>query len=359
MSPAVVGKQIGFRWFLSWFLRILALGYPLSLLLIVLAIRCVGERWWGTTALMYLPRKAFIAPLPFLTLALLWRLPRRWLLTQVVAVALLVFPLLGLRLSLPSSAHAGATRVRVYSLNIAGGKMGLDGVAAQIRDVNPDLVFLQETWTDTGQRLRDRFPDYHFHLSGELVVASRYPLLDVFEPPEILHRGVLRSPRWLRCRVALPGGQTVAVYDLHPISPREGFNEMRGEGIASEVLSGRILENTDAWESVQMNAELRCAQIQGAAEDAGRSKEPVIMAGDTNLPGLSWALGHYLGGLQDGFSEAGNGLGYTFPATNRPWMNVDRILADDRFRFVAFSVITQRVSDHLAVVAELELRPRR
>jgi endonuclease/exonuclease/phosphatase (EEP) superfamily protein YafD len=356
MSATVAGKPIGFR---GWFLRVLALGYPLSLLLIVLALRCIGERWWGTTVLMYLPRKVFIVPLPFITVALLWMGPRRWLLTQVAAAGLLVFPLFGLRLSLPSSAQPGATRIRVFSLNIAAGGMGLEGVAAQIQAANPDLVLLQEAWADTGPRLRDRFPEYHFHLDGQLVVASRYPLVDAFEPPKIPHRGQLRSPRWLRCRVTLPGGQTVAVYDLHPLSPRDSFEDMRGDGIRSQVLSGRILSNTKAWEAVQANAELRLAQVQGAAEDASRSKEPVIMAGDTNLPGLSWALGHHLGRFQDGFSEAGNGLGYTFPATKRPWMRIDRIFADENFRFVSFSAITQRVSDHLAVVADLELRPRR
>ena len=344
-------------------MRVLALGYPLSLFLIVLGLRCVGERWWVTTVLMYLPRDVFIVPLPFITLALLWLGPRRWLPTQVVAAGLLVFPVLGLRLSLPSSAplpsSSGATRIRVFSLNIATGKMGLDRVAAQIQAANPDLVLLQEAWADTGPRLRASFPEYHFHLDGQLVVASRYPLSDAFQPPEISHRGVPTSARWLRCRITLPGGRTVAVYDLHPLSPREGFEEMRGDGIRSQVLTGRILSNTEAWEAVEENAELRLAQVQTAAEDASRAREPVIMAGDTNLPGLSWALGHHLGRFQDGFSEAGNGLGYTFPATKRPWMRIDRIFADDNFRFVSFSVLTERVSDHLAVVADLELRPRR
>jgi endonuclease/exonuclease/phosphatase (EEP) superfamily protein YafD len=357
MSPTAAGKPIGFR---GWFLRVLALGYPLSLLLIILSIRCVGERWWGTTVLMYLPRKLFIVPLPFITLALLWRGPRRWVLTQVAAAGLLVFPLLGLRLSLPSSAQPGVARIRVFSLNVASANMGLDGIAAQIKAANPDLVFLQEAWNDTGQHLRDRFfPDYHFQFDGQLVVASRYPLSDAFHPPEIPHRGAPRLARWLRCRLTLPGGQTVAVYDLHPLSPREGFEDMRGEGIRAQVLSGRILTNTKAREEVQANAELRLAQVQGASEDASRSKEPVIMAGDTNLPGLSWALAHHLGRFQDSFSEAGNGLGYTFPATKRPWMRIDRIFADGNFRFLSSSVITQRASDHLAVVADLELRPNR
>jgi endonuclease/exonuclease/phosphatase family metal-dependent hydrolase len=368
MSPTVVGKRIGLgggrvrvflRVFLRVLVRVLALGYPLSLLLIVLALRCVGERWWGTTVLMYLPRKVFLVPLPFITLALLWLGPRRWLLTQVAAAGLLVFPLLGLKLSLPSSSSRGATRLRVFSLNIASGKLGLDAIAAQIRAADPDVVLLQEAWAKTGERLRDGLPEYHFELDGQLVIASRYPLVDAFAPPTITVRGIPRAPRWLRCRIALPGGRTVAVYDLHPISPREGFVEMRGEGIRSEVLSGRILSNDKAREDVEANAELRVAQVRSAAEDAGRTKEPAILAGDTNLPGLSWALAHHLGRFHDGFSEAGNGLGYTFPATKEPWMRIDRILADGSFRFVSFSVVTERVSDHLAVVADLELEPGR
>jgi endonuclease/exonuclease/phosphatase family metal-dependent hydrolase len=39
-------------------------------------------------------------------------------------------------------------------------------------------------------------------------------------------------------------------------------------------------------------------------------------------------------------------------------MRIDRIMADQRFRFRSFQVLNQYISDHFAVTAELELTPR-
>jgi endonuclease/exonuclease/phosphatase family metal-dependent hydrolase len=94
-------------------------------------------------------------------------------------------------------------------------------------------------------------------------------------------------------------------------------------------------------------------------KDVQRSPYPVIIAGDTNLPGSSWALAHWFGEFQDGFDEAGSGFGYTYPlGKRRPWLRLDRVLAGPQFRFVDFGVIESKASDHLAVLAELELRDR-
>jgi endonuclease/exonuclease/phosphatase family metal-dependent hydrolase len=39
------------------------------------------------------------------------------------------------------------------------------------------------------------------------------------------------------------------------------------------------------------------------------------------------------------------------------WMRIDRILAGSRFRFLDAATISPRVSDHLAIAADLELLP--
>jgi endonuclease/exonuclease/phosphatase family metal-dependent hydrolase len=100
---------------------------------------------------------------------------------------------------------------------------------------------------------------------------------------------------------------------------------------------------------------LRLVQVQAVAEDAAASRYPVLIAGDTNLPEQSWALARWLGGYRDAFAERGTGFGYSFPAPRRPWMRIDRIMAGPGFRVLSCRLLPERVSDHLTVVADLQL----
>jgi len=108
---------------------------------------------------------------------------------------------------------------------------------------------------------------------------------------------------------------------------------------------------------MEPNTRERLEQVRALAADAASSPDPVLIAGDTNLPGLSWAFWHWLGGFSDGFAEVGRGFGYSYPAQRMVWMRIDRILAGPRFRFLDAATISPRVADHLAVAADLELLP--
>jgi endonuclease/exonuclease/phosphatase family metal-dependent hydrolase len=117
------------------------------------------------------------------------------------------------------------------------------------------------------------------------------------------------------------------------------------------------LFNTRARTIVARNTALRLAQLEAIAATARQSPDPVIIAGDTNLPGLSWAFAHWLGNYTDGFSAAGTGFGYSFPAPRTAWMRIDRIIAGPGFSFRDCRVIGSYISDHFAMQADLELTP--
>jgi endonuclease/exonuclease/phosphatase family metal-dependent hydrolase len=110
---------------------------------------------------------------------------------------------------------------------------------------------------------------------------------------------------------------------------------------------------------VAQNTAIRVSQLQDIAAAASRhSGQPVIIAGDTNLPDLSWALARLLGEYDDAFASAGSGFGYSYPSPRDAWMRIDRILTDKKhFRFRSFEVIHQYISDHFAITSELELVP--
>jgi endonuclease/exonuclease/phosphatase (EEP) superfamily protein YafD len=129
---------------------------------------------------------------------------------------------------------------------------------------------------------------------------------------------------------------------------------MRGQGLRREILSGRLFSSDSAV--FQANSGLRTLQVQSFSAAAQGETDPVVIAGDTNLPGLSYVFHRYLSGYQDGFTKAGWGFGYTFPADRHPWMRIDRILSSDALRFVGFEVGKSRASDHHCVVADLQVR---
>jgi vancomycin resistance protein VanJ len=333
---------------------VLAVGYLLGLVAAALAMRLVGERHWITATLLYLPRAGFALPLPFVVLALALFGPRRLLWGLPVALGLILFPLMGLETGgvglLGRARAAERPALRILSYNIATVSEP-ERLADVIRDTDPDLVVFQEYRTDVEGALADVLRGFHRHADGQFAVASRYPLGDVYLPPKIpLPGSEPRSSRFVRYRVQGPFGP-VTLLNVHPVSPRNGMEEARGIGLLHELRRGRI-GRAEVVATIEGNAALRLRQAEEIATEAGRSPDPVIIAGDTNMPGLSWTLARTLGRYVDGFSAAGAGFGYTFPASH-PWMRIDRILADERLVFRRFEVLPATASDHLAVLAEI------
>jgi vancomycin resistance protein VanJ len=332
-----------------------AILYVLALIVVAATFRFVGERWWVATAALYLPRVGFAAPLPLVLLGLaIARLRGVLWLTLAASLALLLV-LMGFVVPWPTSVDRGAPIVRVLSFNCNSGNGGLGALVEEVDRFSPDIVLLQELGPPEGigALMQARYPTVWS--STQFLVASRFPISSSFDPPKLPYGDQLRSARWLQQVIETPLGPIV-VYNVHPISPRDGLFAIRGNGgLKREILSGRVLSSSHS-NPIQRNAGLRALQVQDFADAARSEKGPVIIAGDTNLPGLSFVLHHDLSGFQDGFAEAGWGFGYTFPTTHMAWMRIDRILASDELRFVRFEVGSSLVSDHHCVVADLQRR---
>jgi endonuclease/exonuclease/phosphatase (EEP) superfamily protein YafD len=335
----------------------LAVMYPLSLVGVILALRYVGEDWWMTTVGLYLPRLGFALPLPFLAVALrALRMPRL-LLLQVASLFFVAFPLMGFVLPLPTPVDRNAPTIRVLSFNVNSGLDGVDHVVGEIDHYSPDVVLLQETGGHEareafGRLLGARYPTVE--ISGQFIIAARYPLSSGSSSSVAVPSDPERARAFQREAFDTPLGRVV-FYDVHTVSPRAALYGLRGrEGLSRELASGRLLRGAGA-PLVESNAHLRLMQVQTFSEAAAEEAGPVVLAGDSNLPDLSPILHRYLSGYEDGFLRAGWGLGYTFPTDKlRPWMRIDRILANGRLRFVSFDVGRTRASDHRCVVADLQ-----
>jgi endonuclease/exonuclease/phosphatase family metal-dependent hydrolase len=279
---------------------------------------------------------------------------RQWkaLVTQGIAAWVLLFPIMGFELPLPTFRADDKQALTIVSCNVNSIRSGDPTVAEGVLSLRADIVLMQELFYVS--------PEFHARLesvyrsvevSTQFLIATRFPIASRHDPPRIPYEGRHRSPRVMGYALQTEFGR-LAVVNMHPVSPRDAFQQVRGEGLRKEFLSGRLITGARSA-AFRENAGLRALQVETAAHMAESADSPVIIAGDTNLTSLSPVLYDNFGSYQDGFAQAGSGFGYTFPA-DRAWMRIDRIMASKHFRFVDFAVVDHAVSDHLCVRAELE-----
>lgn len=323
-----------------------ALLWVLSLVALVALFRLLGERAWPVVLLLYLPRFPLVLPgLVLLPLALC-RGRRALLVPLGVAFALWLFPLMGLALPGPARRPAGPV-LRLLSYNTGHLVDGPENIRALVLRTQADVVLLQWTSHLAEEALGGpQFAGWTVRRVAQFTVASRFPVLS-------LEAAGLPSGSGPPCAHAVletPLG-ALDVFDIRPQSAREELGAGRHLGLRQrlhlflqEARSGRLAQS----------AKFREAQARSIAAAVATARHPVVVAGDTNLPGGSQFLVRYFGGLRDAFAEAGWGFGFTHPA-RLPWMRLDRVLLGDGLQAVSFEVLPRGASAHRPVLAALSL----
>jgi endonuclease/exonuclease/phosphatase (EEP) superfamily protein YafD len=336
--------------------RWLAFGYLGALLTVTGMLRFVGEDWWATCVALYLPRLGFALPICVLLPLMVILRQYRLMLTQVAAVVWILFPLMGLEVSTHGISDSGSSpRIRVLSVNADSGYYGYDRIAASILENAPDVALVQEAFGDQADRLvadlQRAYP--YVRQSTQFVIASKFEIKESTDPERLVVNDRIRSPRFMRYVLSTPIGWVV-FYSVHPESPRADFRNLCGNHCRNSLLSGRMFSG-EAAQDINRNTELRTTQFLAALKQASTEVLPVVIGGDTNLPGLSKLLAVALEIYDDGFSQAGLGFGYTFHR-RMPWMRIDRILTGRKLEVVKFATGCEGISDHLCVVADVARR---
>jgi endonuclease/exonuclease/phosphatase family metal-dependent hydrolase len=325
---------------------------------LICLLRFVGEDWWVSNVLLYLPRIVLAAPLLLFIPGLAYFSARSLMISQVIAGVLVLFPLMGLVLPHVASA-SGRPHVRILTCNVNSGYGGYEEIVRRIATVSPDILVLQELFVDAQKAASLLQPSFeHVQISTQFLIASRFPLQSTVNPEPLDFAGKKRSPRFMQYVLETNIGSLV-VYSSHPISPREAFASLRGQGFRREIASGRLLSSSAHANDIGVQSALRELQIRTVADSALLERRSVVVAGDLNLPVLSHVFARHLARWQDGFEASGEGFGYTFPNKKNlpPWMRLDRILASNDLHFDAFGVLDVP-SDHRCVYADLSREER-
>jgi endonuclease/exonuclease/phosphatase (EEP) superfamily protein YafD len=334
----------------SWPRHLLAALSCMSLASILAAtavLWLVSERTWWGSALLFLPRHAFLA-VPGLLLLVSLFVSRRMIAVNLAGMLIAAFPLMGGRISM-SFPTQGDDGLRVVSCNVQRYEPDFDSVLREIMEQRPDIVALQEAlWTD--ERLGKAFPGWHAIREDEYWIGSRFPLRRI---------GVCRSTPFdrvsgLSVEIETPQGP-IALHNLHLTTARFGFAELSLHSLFDGAGTA-FVEKYTKW---RRDEALECR----ADVDRHSPKLPQLIVGDFNTPTVSEIYGEAWHGFNNAFDEVGWGFGYTAPCTthrhwfnNVPWVRIDHILADDHWAISACGIGQGNGSDHRLIWAAVKPR---
>lgn len=298
----------------------------LACVVAALALRLTGlaSRIWPVA-----PATAFtlyLAPLSVALAVVAVVLRRRWAAAALVACAVAVVAIGVPRARPAEQPAASGPAVRVTSANLLFGKVSPTGLAALVRERDPDVLALQELSTSTANRLRaagvfDELP-YVVRRNGgqwnDTGLASRWPLerVDVPGLPSV----------YVVADATLPDGRKLRLVSAHPTPPVTPAGQRRWQGWLDALPEPGVLRRG-------------------------------IVAGDFNATIDHAQFRDVLGrGWRDVADELGHGLTPTWDNARRflP-ITIDHVLIPPGTAARAYDVDELPGSDHQAITATVVL----
>ncbi|MGI8983837.1 MAG: endonuclease/exonuclease/phosphatase family protein [Acidimicrobiales bacterium] len=299
-------------------------------LLAVATARVVA--WDSRSILVALNALTPLLYLPTWPVAVAAGLGRRWALcataaTVVIAHVAFMTPELAARTPTPATV-AGSRAIRLFSANVYAGNTRAAGIAREIRDAAPDLVFLQEATpaivdaidaTGALDELPHRVAVRRTDPFGALL-ASRWPLAD----QDVVE--LERRPIAVRATIDTGDGP-IRLYAVHVIAPFGGGRE--------------------AWRR-------ELGHVAGAV---GAETGPVIVAGDFNATWGHRAFRRLLdAGLTDAAAARGRPFQMTWDRSRRfvgPLARIDHVLTTPALTVTAIRTGEGLGSDHRPLIADV------
>lgn len=306
-----------------------------------------GDRWWPATALVFGPRWLFLVPVlaaaaAVMVLAVSRRSPaRRGLLPAGVALFIAIGPFLGFRLGWRRLLPEGDadTALRVVSFNVEGGETVALRLDELIRDTRANILAFQECGPEFKRALAAKEGwEHHAARGWNPCLLTRFPIeaTDTLESWQA--GGFGTSGNAVRYRLRTPSGMVTFV-NLHLETPRRGLEVLRYGGSARRMEGNTFVR--------EVGSERVRAWISGA-------EGPLVVAGDFNMPVESRIYRRYWGDLENAFSSAGAGFGWT-RLLKRFKVRIDHVLTGQGAHAVRAGLGPDLGSDHLPMVATIRL----
>jgi endonuclease/exonuclease/phosphatase family metal-dependent hydrolase len=330
--------------------------YVLGLTGCILLRLLAGDRFWWLAFLNNFTPLYFAPLLILVPLLVLYRLRRllKLSLTLCLVGALWFGPYFLPRIATP----ANGPTLRVLTFNAYGGNQQRDRVEAWLRQMNADVVLLQEipeSYASGGLAMLEDLYPYRFTQTTAQrwwgnVTLSRFPLLETDTPD------MEDSDMPVRQRVVIDfQGQPVAIYNVHLVMPVRKVPRL-------DSLAER-LKNPFVTMALSYDSALRDSQIADLRVLLDKEPYPFLVAGDFNMSDQTEIYRTLAARMSDSFREAGWGFGWSWPVASEvelpafvsPLIRIDYIWHSSQWRAVTAAQGPELGSDHLPLYATLEL----
>ncbi len=219
--------------------------------------------------------------------------------------------------------------LKIFTANVLQTNRAYDRMLAQVRQMDPDLVFLVETDPGWAEGMKALEADYPHQLRKPLdntyglLFYSRLPLRNA----RVLYRADPEVPSVLT-EVQLPNGVWIKAYGLHPKPP------VPGESMRSTAKDKELMK---------------------VAFEVEQDPQPCIVMGDLNDVAWSFvtSLFRKISGLLD--PRRGRGFYSTFSANHKLMrFPLDYIFCSRQFGLVRMQRMPHNGSDHFAMFIHLQ-----
>lgn len=233
----------------------------------------------------------------------------------------------------------GPRALRLVSFNVhraAGPAGSLDRVAAEIAELEPDVVLVQEV---------DRFQSRTGRVDQAAHLARAAGMHLSYSPTMVRGRGQYGTLVLSRHEIVQEG--------RYPLTGRPGLEPRAVQWVTLDVQGQPVRVYNTHLEAVRPRVRRR--QAQQVASLVRRDPLPVVVGGDLNAWPGSPEVAAFSTHLVDTW-RAGRGSS----ATNAGGRRIDYLFVSKRFRPVRTMVVPSSVSDHHRVLADVRLTaPRR
>ncbi len=245
----------------------------------------------------------------------------------------------------------------------------------EIRRYDPDVLCMQEFFTTDGDWGADNIRvfckemgychaaflpvmNYLNKMWGGNVILSKFPIVDSsFHRYENRHGD---NPEGFVTADILVGKDTVRIFATHLQSfsfKSKDYSDLRKIDHSDDP---GFTASRNIFYKMRTAFQARASQARELAAMAERSPYPHIVCVDMNDVPNSYAYFTVRGTMHDAFLDKGAGLGKSFHSGNSrlldwlPTLRIDYIMASPEFRTSGYAQVNRKLSDHRALIADLE-----